>query len=312
MASPGQAPSTSTLVVNGPPPSITGTTGIVASYIQQATPVTLDSAVTASDIDGTTLTTATVTITSGLLAGDTLAVDTTGTNIAAVYNAGSGVLTLSGTDTIAHYNGVLQNIIYSSSAVDPTNGGADRVRTISWQVGDGKSGNNLSNTGTSSLATHVRPVVLAGATATFTAGEGPVLVDPTVTATNADTNPILSAQVAITAGLVSGDTLAFNNGTNTRTFIDGATITASYNAVTGVLTLTQGAGPTPSTSDFQQALQSVTFANSIATATTARTLSWTLGTADPRQTSVAATSTLSTLAPAPAQTGRSRMHRRSA
>jgi hypothetical protein len=124
-----------------------------------------------------------------------------------------------------------------------------------------------------------------------------------VTATNADINPIVSAQVAISSGLLSGDTLAFNNGTNIQTFSDGATITGSYNAATGILTLTAGAGPTASAGDFQQALQSVTFANSIAAATTARTLSWTLGTADPRQTSVAATSSISTLAPPPAANG---------
>ena len=54
---------------------------------------------------------------------------------------------------------------------------------------------------------------------------------------DADSDPITHAQVAITSGLVAGDTLAFNGGTNTKTFGDGSTITGAYNAVTGALTL---------------------------------------------------------------------------
>ena len=121
----------------------------------------------------------------------------------------------------------------------------------------------------------------------------PVLVDPGVTATNTDTNPIVTAKVQITDGLLSSDVLAFNNGTNSMSFGDGATISGTYNSATGTLTLSVASGA-PSAADFQQAMQSITFANASATpgsaaAMSVRTLSWTLGTADPRQTSQAAT-----------------------
>ena len=298
---------TSTLVTNGPPPTVDTNTAS-ASFIQQGAPVVLDSVVTANDVDGNTLVRATVSITGGFLAGDTLAANTAGTSITAVYNAATGILTLTGADTEVHYAQVLQNVTYSSSAVDPTAGGADRMRTLSWQVDDGKSGNNLSNIGTSTLATHVRPVVVAGETVTFSAG-APLLVDPGVVATNADTNPIITAKVQITDGLLSSDVLAFNNGTNSMSFGGGATISGTYNSATGTLTLFV-AGGAPSAADFQQALQSITFANAGATpgsaaAMSVRTLSWTLGTADPRQTSQAATSKIDpppppAYAPAPA------------
>ena len=101
-------------------PLIAGTSGVTDSFFQQGMPVTLDAAVTTSDVDGTTLASATVSITGGLLAGDTLAADTTGTGITASYNTTTGVLTLSGADTIAHYNQVLQHVTFTSSAVDPT------------------------------------------------------------------------------------------------------------------------------------------------------------------------------------------------
>ena len=293
---------TSTLVTNGPPPTVDTNTAS-ASFIQQGASVVLDSVVTANDIDGNTLVRATVSITGGFLAGDTLAANTAGTSITAVYNAATGILTLTGADTEVHYAQVLQNVTYSSNAVDPTAGGADRMRTLSWQVDDGKSGNNLSNIGTSTLATHVRPVVVAGETVTFSAG-APLLVDPGVVATNADTNPIVTAKVQITDGLLSSDVLAFNNGMNSMSFGDGATISGTYNSATGTLTLSV-AGGAPSAADFQQAMQSITFANAGATpgsaaAMSVRTLSWTLGTADPRQTSQAATSKIDPPPPQPA------------
>ena len=76
-------------------------------------------------------------ITGGLANGDTLAAMTTGTSIAASYNASTGVLSLTGNDTLAHYQQVLDSVTYSSSNQNPTNYGAEPSRTISWVVNDG-------------------------------------------------------------------------------------------------------------------------------------------------------------------------------
>ncbi len=76
-------------------------------------------------------------ITGGLLTGDTLAATTTGTSITASYNASTGVLSLTGSDTLAHYQQVLDSVSYASSSQNPTNSGADPSRTISWVVNDG-------------------------------------------------------------------------------------------------------------------------------------------------------------------------------
>ena len=79
---------------------------------------------------------------------------------------------------------------------------------------------------------------------------------------------------------MTGDTLAFNGGTNTESFVDGSTITGSFNGTT--LTLTVGAG-NPTAADFQAALQSVTFNNtsldvSASNPGSTRTLDWTVTT----------------------------------
>jgi hypothetical protein len=239
----------------------------------------------------TTLSGATVTITGHFLLGDTLTTNTAGTNITATYSQVHGELILSGTDTLANYQAVLDQVTYSSAAPDPSAGGSALTRTISWQVTDSRAVASTAVTTTVATA-HILPTATAGGSATYVEGASPILADPTVMVADADSNPITHAQVAITSGLALGDTLAFNGGTNTKTFGDGSTITGSYNAVTGALTLT-AAGGNPNTGDFQQALQSVTFGNSNAMApTSTRTLTWTVGTADPNQTSVAATSTI--------------------
>jgi subtilisin-like proprotein convertase family protein len=58
------------------------------------------------------------------------------TNISVQSNA-SGILILGGQDTTAHYQAVLDAVMYLSTAPDPSNGGAAPNRTITWQVSDG-------------------------------------------------------------------------------------------------------------------------------------------------------------------------------
>ena len=58
------------------------------------------------------------------------------TNISVLSNI-NGTLILSGSDTPSHYQSILDAVSYRSSAADPTNGGANLDRTITWTVNDG-------------------------------------------------------------------------------------------------------------------------------------------------------------------------------
>ena len=81
-------------------------------------------------------------ITGGTFAGDgdVLAANTTGTSITASYNSATETLMLSGTDTLAHYQQVLDSRRPSSSTSDnPTNYGSDATRTVTWVVNDGSA-----------------------------------------------------------------------------------------------------------------------------------------------------------------------------
>lgn len=94
-----------------------------------------------SDVDNANLASATVTLTNLLDAGqETLAVDPTtvspNTSIGATYNTGTpgqGVLTLTGTATLAQYQAVLRTLTYNNSSINPN----PIDRGITFVVNDG-------------------------------------------------------------------------------------------------------------------------------------------------------------------------------
>ena len=84
-----------------------------------------------------------------------------------------------------------------------------------------------------------------------------IAIDPNITITDADSLNLASGTVSITAGFNAGDTLGFTNN-NALNF---GNITASYNAGTGVLTLSS-AGTTATKAQWQAAYDAVTFVSS--------------------------------------------------
>src|SRR5262249_28247800 len=222
-----------------------------ASYTENAAPVTLSSAATVSDVDNQTLASATVAISSGFFTGDVLAANVAGTSITANYNAASGVPTLTGNDTLAHYQQVLDSVTYVSSSTNPTNFGTDTSRTISWIVNDGTLNNSTIPTTTLNItAVDNAPVrsVLASASP-FAQNGPPVPLLSAATVSDVDNLTMQSTIVSISSGFLTGDVLAFTN-TSSSTY---GNIAANYNAATGVLTLTS-AGATATLAQWQAAL----------------------------------------------------------
>src|SRR6185295_11222073 len=86
------------------------------------------------------------------------------------YNSGSGVLTLSGSATLANYQAALQSVTYFNSSDNPN----PATRTISFRVNDGSGSNNLSNIATRDIsiaAVNDAPVLagIEGTARTYTA-----------------------------------------------------------------------------------------------------------------------------------------------
>ncbi len=112
------------------------TAGATLSYTENGSAAAIDETITISDVDDTQIAGATVTISVGLTSGDTLGF-TTQNGISGSYNSSSGVLTLSGTATVAQYQTALRTVTYSSSSEDPI--ASSSSRTISWVVTDADS-----------------------------------------------------------------------------------------------------------------------------------------------------------------------------
>jgi hypothetical protein len=232
----------------------------VDSNPASSTPVTLAAAATVSDVDNLNLASATVSISSGFFTGDVLAANVAGTNIKASYVPATGVLTLTGSDTLAHYQQVLDSVTYSSTSANPTDFNTDPGRTISWVVNDGTLPSATATTTVSITAVDTPPVVTdtTGATTwTEASGLGPnpaVVIDSRLTVSDADNTTLASATVSITNFVSGEDVLAFTN-TSSSTY---GNVSAGYNSSSGVLTLTS-AGATATVAQWQAALEAVTY-----------------------------------------------------
>ncbi|TDR77895.1 DUF4347 domain-containing protein [Paludibacterium purpuratum] len=256
-----------------------GSTAFTAGDNTASTPVVVDSGITISDLDNTTLASATVSITGNFHSGeDVLAFSNTSAitfgNISASYNSGTGVLTLTSsgaTATLAQWQAALRAVTYTDSAVTPNSA----TRTISFQVSDGSKTSSAVSKSVTVADTDQTPIATAsGGSTAFTAGDNtastPVAVDSGLTLSDLDNTTLASATVSITGNFHSGeDVLAFTNNGSTM-----GNIAASYNSGTGVLTLTSS-GATATLAQWQAALRAVTYSDSAVTPNSAtRTISF--------------------------------------
>jgi alpha-tubulin suppressor-like RCC1 family protein len=250
------------------------TAGGSLTYIENAAAAAIDSGINVSDIDSANLSLATVTISSGFVSGDTLAVGAAN-GTSSSYNATTGVLTVSGSGIgVAAWQSALRSITFASSADNPTTS-----RTISWIVSDSSSTQSAgANSSITILPINDAPTITAGGSATFTENSSAVAIDTGLSVADIDSTDFSSATVTISSGFVSGDSLGFS----TQNGISG-----SYNATTGVLSLTG----TSLIANYQTAIRSVTFSSSVDNPTASRTISWIVS--DDALNSSAATSTVS-------------------
>jgi uncharacterized repeat protein (TIGR02543 family) len=106
--------------------------------------VVLDNQLAVLDSDSPNLVSAQVSVSSGFIATDTLAVQTVA-GISATYDSATGVLSLSGVASLADYQTVLRSLTYQAGA-DPTlNTGDSSERTISIVVSDGDNSSATSS-----------------------------------------------------------------------------------------------------------------------------------------------------------------------
>lgn len=242
-----------------------------ASYTEQAAPVAVDAALNLSDVDDTNMAAASVTISPGsFVTGDTLAVVTAGTSIVANYNALTGVLTLTGTDSTAHYQQVLRSLTFSSTSDDPTINTTRPSRNLTYSVTDANSDGAGAQTATSTRTVSISPVndkptlTGTGSTRSYTENAAVVTLEPALSLADVDDTQIDQAVIRVGSGFVAGDRLNFTNQLG---------ISGSYNVLTGTLTLTG----TTTLANYQAALRSISFdSTSDNPGSGTRTIAWTV------------------------------------
>ncbi len=148
VATPTPAP-TSTPVPTNAPPVLANIESTTATFTQGGSPVQITNAITVADSDNANLSGATVRISSGLVSSEDQLLFTSQNGISSVYSTGTGILTLSGSATKAQYQTALRSVTYNNSN---TTSPSTSNRIVSFQVNDGGSSNNLSNTVTRTIS----------------------------------------------------------------------------------------------------------------------------------------------------------------
>ncbi|MCA8288290.1 DUF4347 domain-containing protein [Burkholderia vietnamiensis] len=259
---------------------LVGASGNSLDYLTGQAATAIDSGITLTDrnVSGSTLVpmSITVQITAGLQSGDTLGISvppstlTNGMNVN--YDAASGTLTISSTGgTVAQWQTVLDSLQFSTGA-----NAALGTRTVSVVVNDGVKTSSPLDYSVNVISSAPALGTSSTGSASFVAGDNasaaPVAIDPNLTVADPLGNVVDGAVIAITGNLYSGeDRLSFSN--------DGLTmgnITGSYDASTGMLTLTSANG-SATLAQWQAALRSVAYSDTQVTPNDAtRTVSFSL------------------------------------
>ena len=142
-------------------PTVTPSGG-TASFTEGSGGATVDTGITAADTNFGTLASATVTISGSFnTATDTLTATNipVGSGITQMYNAATGVLTLSGSSSAANYTTALQSVSYNNSSQNPTNFNPSASRTVTFVVSDGPSTSLPANVTVNVLPVNTAPTI---------------------------------------------------------------------------------------------------------------------------------------------------------
>ena len=239
--------------------STTGGTDYLTTFTGSAVDI-VDTDVSILDTDSPSLVAATITLTNPH-AGDSLTVDTPPlpAGIAAsVYDPVTGVLTLTGTASLADYQVALQQIVFNTT--DPST----ETRIIDVVVNDGTAASNIAHAIVEVVEVNANaPTVdldgdnstLPGTSyrTTFTENDPPVAIADTDTLVgdpDLGSTDIASATITL-KNAEAGDTLAVSGA------LPGGITASAYDPATGILTLSGVA----SFADYETALEAIRFSS---------------------------------------------------
>lgn len=199
--------SLSILSVNDPPfldlNGHGGGTSFFATFNEDGPAVVIvDTDLSIVDVDHTTMFSASAAITN-LTDGtaELLAATTGGTNITTNYNDLTGVITLTGTDTITNYQTVLRSLAYNNTSQNPTT----TARLIEIMVNDGTDDSNVTTSIVTINASNDPPVLETNAGLIVNEGATAVITKLRLNVTDVDNPPdeiIFTLSITPTEGVL--------------------------------------------------------------------------------------------------------------
>jgi large repetitive protein len=246
-------------IIPGQPPVLANGSNSV-TFTEPSPVVVLNGAITVTDPDSTNLASATATITGNYVNGQDVLAFTNTANITGVWDAPTGRLTLTGSDTVANYQAALRSVTYNNTSLNPST----TARTVTFQVNDGAVLSNTVTTTVNVTAVNTAPTVTtSGGSLSYTENDPAAVIDSGVTVTDPDSINISGATVQITTNCQSAQ--------DVLSFVNTANISGTYTAGTCLMTLTG----TDTVANYQAALRTVRYANSSDNPnTTARTVTF--------------------------------------
>lgn len=207
--------------------------------------VAITSSITLEDFDDTDIESATISISNNYFLGEDFLDFTDTGNITGSFASGSGILTLTGTDTKANYQAALRDVTYENTSSDPI----ELNRTISFVVNDGDNNSNTESRDITITASNSKPVLSAIESTNLAYPNTDIQITNTIEVSDPDDTRLDSAIVVISENFKTAeDSLIYST-------LFG--ITGTYDTATGRLKLIGN----NLLSDYQAALRSVDYKN---------------------------------------------------
>ena len=224
-------------------PVVISSAGVLA-YAEKAGAVAIDVGILVSDVDSATLNSATIAINGYVLGQDILSLATQN-GISGAFDAAIGVLRLTGSSTVTNYQAALRSVTYTNDSHNPSTA----LRTLRIVVNDGMVTSAPADRVIQVSVVNTPPAVTnSPSPLTYTENAGAIVVDGAIAVSDLDNSTFTGATIAINGYVNGEDLLKFNN--------QGG-ISGSFNAATGVLTLSGSAA----IASYQVALRSITYSN---------------------------------------------------
>ncbi len=163
------------------------TAGGVLAYTENQGDTAVDPAITLTDVDSSSIESATVSVSSNFAADQDLLGFTDQNGITGSWDAGTGTLTLTGTASVADYQAALRSVTFLNNSESPDTS----PRTISFVVSDGLDNSAVRTSQINITAVNDAPVVASDITETVAENSAATTVDLLAGASDVDIGDVL-------------------------------------------------------------------------------------------------------------------------